>query len=60
METTIESLQFSDKERKYYSQEFDQITSEQLKPLIERELMGQAAAIFFRQLKINDSDLSTI
>jgi PX domain len=60
METSMELLQFSDRERKYYSQEFEQITSEQMRPIGERELMGQTAAQFFRQLKISDSDLSTI
>ena len=60
METPIESLQFSDRERKYYSQEFEQITSEQMKPVAERELIGQAAVQFFKQLRVSDAELSQI
>ncbi|OMJ76525.1 hypothetical protein SteCoe_24102 [Stentor coeruleus] len=60
METPIESLNFSEREKKYYTIEFEQITSEQKRPLIERELNGQVAAQFLRQLKIKENDLSTI
>lgn len=60
METPIESLNFSEREKKYYTIEFEQITTEQKRPLIERELSGQAAAQFLRQLKIKENDLSTI
>ncbi|OMJ94109.1 hypothetical protein SteCoe_2739 [Stentor coeruleus] len=60
METPIDSLNFTEREKKYYTIEFDQITSEQKRPLIERELSGQSAAQFLRQLKIKENDLSTI
>ena len=60
METSIEFLQFSDRERKYYTIEFEQITFEQTRPVSERELTAQAAGLFFKQLKINEFDLAKI
>ena len=60
METQIEFLQFSDRERKYYTLEFEQITFEQTKPVVERELAAQAAGLFFKQLKISEGDLAKI
>jgi len=60
MESPISELVFSDKELKLYSEEFEKLTSDQKKPLSERELMGKTSAVFFRQFKIGDEDLSKI
>jgi len=60
MENSISKITFSERETKYYTEEFEKLTSSQKKPLHERELMGAPAATFFKQLKINNEDLSSI
>lgn len=60
MESNIAQLHFTKKEHEFYSLEFDRLTSDQKKPIIERELSAHTAATFFRHLKISDSDLSKI
>lgn len=60
MDFPISQIPFSEREQKYYSNEFDRLTTEQKAPLYERELIGQSAASFFRLLKMDDSDVSKI
>ena len=54
------SIVFSEREKQSYSGEFSKLTSDQQKPLSERELIGQVALCFFKSLKLTDEDFSNV
>ena len=60
MENPIESILFSEREQKYYSIEFDSLTTSQSVPIQERILSLAQISKFLKQLKINEENIKNI
>jgi sorting nexin-1/2 len=60
MENPIESISFSEREQKYYSIEFEKLTTSQTLPLQDRKLNPSQTSAFLKQLKISEDSCKKI
>lgn len=60
MDTPIESISFTEREKKYYSIEFDNLTIGQSLPIPERQASSVQLSQFLKQLKISEENSKKI